>query len=167
MGRPTNKAGLLSQSQHSFDALIELVRSIPKAGSAHPGVNGKWSVKDVLAHLQAWHMMMEGWYAEGMAGRRPQIPAPGFTWKTTPQLNDKIFREHQGDSATIVLRNLKASHARMHGLIARHSQAELFTKKKYAWTGTTSLGAYFIGSTSSHYDWAIDLIKRWIRSRES
>ncbi|MEL6140134.1 MAG: ClbS/DfsB family four-helix bundle protein, partial [Bacteroidota bacterium] len=30
----------------------------------------------------------------------------------------------------------------------------------YAWTGTTSLGAYLISSTSSHYDWAYKLIKR-------
>ena len=166
MGRPTNKEGLLSQSQHSFDALMAMVGSIAPAELARPGANKEWSVKDVLAHLLAWHVMMEGWYADGMAGRKPQIPAPGYTWKTTPQLNDKIFREHEGDSATVVLKNLKASHARMHGLISRHSQAELFTKKKYAWTGTTSLGAYFIGSTSSHYDWAIDLIKRWLRSRK-
>jgi hypothetical protein len=45
-------------------------------------------------------------------------------------------------------------------LICQHSDQELFEKKKYAWTGTTSLGAYLISATSSHYDWATKLIKR-------
>lgn len=30
---------------------------------------------------------------------------------------------------------------------------ELFTKRLYSWTGSTSLGAYLVSSTSSHYDW--------------
>lgn len=38
--------------------------------------------------------------------------------------------------------------------------AELFEKKRYKWTGTTLLGAYFVSATSSHYDWAYKLIKK-------
>jgi hypothetical protein len=165
LSRPTNKQDLLSQSQRSFDDLMGVVASIPPLDLGLPGVNGKWAVKDVLAHLSAWHALMEGWYTEGMRGRKPEIPAPGFTWKTTPQLNDRIFQDHKGDAPQRAIRNLHGSHARMHQLIAKHSQSELFTKKKYPWTGTTSLGAYFVSSTSSHYEWAIDMIRRWLKSR--
>ena len=28
-------------------------------------------------------------------------------------------------------------------------------RKKFDWTGNTTLGSYFISSTASHYDWAI------------
>jgi hypothetical protein len=41
----------------------------------------------------------------------------------------------------------------------KHTDDELFSKKKYPLTGTTSLGAYFISSTSSHYDWGLKTIK--------
>jgi hypothetical protein len=34
-----------------------------------------------------------------------------------------------------------------------YTNDEQLTKKKYAWTGTTSLGAYLISATSSHYEW--------------
>jgi hypothetical protein len=44
-------------------------------------------------------------------------------------------------------------------LIQKHSDEELFTKKRYAWTGTTSLGAYMISATSSHYDWALKTMR--------
>ena len=35
----------------------------------------------------------------------------------------------------------------------------LFTKKYYNWMGTTDLGAYFVSTCSSHYEWAIKKIK--------
>jgi hypothetical protein len=44
-------------------------------------------------------------------------------------------------------------------LIEKHTDDELFTKKKYPWTGTTSLGAFLISATSSHYDWGLKTIK--------
>jgi len=44
-------------------------------------------------------------------------------------------------------------------IIEIHNDDELFTKKKYNWTGTTSLGSYFISATSSHYDWGFGTIK--------
>jgi hypothetical protein len=54
---------------------------------------------------------------------------------------------------------LKESHNRLIASVENHSNEELFEKKRYAWTGTTSLGAYFISSLSSHYDWALKTIK--------
>jgi hypothetical protein len=48
----------------------------------------------------------------------------------------------------------------MIALITAHTDAELFTKKHYNWTGTTSLGAYFISATSSHYDWAMKKLRQ-------
>ena len=47
----------------------------------------------------------------------------------------------------------------MVSLIEKHTDDELFTKKKYEWTGTTSLGAYLISATSSHYDWGLKTVK--------
>jgi hypothetical protein len=48
-------------------------------------------------------------------------------------------------------------------LIERHSDAELFTKEHYAWTGRTSLGAYLVSCTSSHYDWALKLVRNGLK----
>jgi len=41
---------------------------------------------------------------------------------------------------------------------------ELFERGIYKWTKTSTLGAYFIGATSSHYDWAMKKLKRHIKS---
>jgi hypothetical protein len=55
------------------------------------------------------------------------------------------------------------SHGEVMALIEAHTDAELFTRKRYAWTGSTSLGAYLVSCTSSHYDWALKLIRKGLK----
>jgi hypothetical protein len=43
-------------------------------------------------------------------------------------------------------------------IIEKHNNDELFTKKKYEFTGTTTLGAYFFYNTIDHYNWALKTI---------
>ena len=95
---------------------------------------------------------------------KPEMPAPGYTWRTTPDLNEKIFQEHRDQSYDAVVDELKSTHQRMMDLITGHSDEELFTKKLYKWTGSTSLGSYAVSASSSHYQWANDLVRKWIRS---
>ncbi|MCZ2101005.1 MAG: ClbS/DfsB family four-helix bundle protein [Chitinophagales bacterium] len=58
---------------------------------------------------------------------------------------------------------LKNPYTEIQQIIEMHTNEELFEKKKYKWTGTTSLGAYLIFATSSHYDWAIKIIKKTLK----
>jgi hypothetical protein len=44
-----------------------------------------------------------------------------------------------------------------------YSDDDLFTKKRYAWTGTTSVGSYAVSATSSHYVWASGLVRLALR----
>jgi hypothetical protein len=41
---------------------------------------------------------------------------------------------------------------------------ELFARKSFAWTGTSTLGAYCVSATSSHYEWAIKKLKMHIKT---
>lgn len=108
--------------------------------------------------------MTLGWYTTAMAGGIPEIPAAGHTWRTTPALNSEIWEALQASSLDAELNQLAATHARLLEIIATHSDDELFTKKRYAWTRTTSLGAYLIGATSSHYAWAATKIRTATRA---
>lgn len=164
MARPKTKEQLLSQSQGNFEQLFALIEPLSPPERIKPGVNGEWSIKDVLAHLTAWHQMYFIWYKEGMKGIKPEMPAPGYSWKTTPQLNEKMFHEHRDQSYETVVADLNSSHERIMEIIEGHSEEELFTKKMYKWTGSTSLGSYTISASSSHYQWAIDLIKKWVKT---
>ena len=60
---------------------------------------------------------------------------------------------------------LRASTARLRSVVEGYSDADLFTKKQYAWTGSTTLGSYAVSCTSSHYAWASQLVRRFIKAR--
>jgi hypothetical protein len=164
MPRPTNKNELLTLSEQNFNKLLEFIDALPDANKnktydANELNDRDKTISDVICHLHEWHLMMENWYKVGMSGKKPAIPAEGYTWITYTGLNHEIYEKYKGTELRKAIPMLKQSHKDVMALIEKHTDEELFTKKKYEWTGTTSLGAYFISSTSSHYDWGLKTIK--------
>lgn len=166
MPRPTTKKELLAISAKRFTELNALIDEMPprqRGQEFQPGTMNR-NIRDVLGHLHHWHLLFLNWYAVGMKGAIPHMPAEGFTWAQNVDLNKHIH----GLYADVPLRTMRArfskSHAQVHALIGKHSDRELFTKKRFTWTGSTSLGSYLISATSSHYEWAIRLIRKGVSS---
>ena len=162
MSRPTNKPELLAQCKINYGNLLDFIDSLPiqkREGTFPEGYLNR-NIRDVLAHLHQWHLMAARWYKEGMAGNKPDMPAKGYTWKTMPELNREIQKKYSRMEFEKVKLLLAESHQKMNDIITRHSNDELFEKKRYAWTGSTSMAAYLTSATSSHYDWALKLIKK-------
>lgn len=166
MPRPKTKDELVHLSQANYDKLFLLVDSFSpeeQNGEFPPEFLNR-NIRDVLAHLYHWHIMMLNWYEVGMRGEKPVMPAEGYTWKTTSDLNHWIQKHYCKTPLSEVRPLLDESHKKVRNLIQQHSNEELFEKKRYKWTGSTSLGAYFISNSSSHYDWAWKLIRKYQKS---
>ncbi|MDO6438045.1 ClbS/DfsB family four-helix bundle protein [Cyclobacterium sp. 1_MG-2023] len=166
MPRPQSKDELIFLSQKNFDRLMDEVNAYPeeKRRQAFPPLTLNRDIKDVLAHLHQWHLMMLEWYRVGMKGQKPDIPAKGYTWKTLPELNRKIQVENENLLLEEAIDLVRDSHKKIHKIMNQHTNEELFEKKRYNWTGSTSLGAYLISNSSSHYDWASKLIKKSLKN---
>lgn len=160
MARPKNKEELLTQSEENFNKIFDFIRAMPDENIGFSGTTMNRNIRDIFMHLHHWHLMMLNWYKIGMKGNKPTMPAKGYTWKDTPQLNKKIWESSQDITLSESKEMLKSSYRKIRDIIERHSNEELFDKKIYTWTGTTSLGAYLISATASHYDWALKLIKK-------
>lgn len=165
MARPKNKNELIQAAEKNYQALLDLIDTMTEAeqNGIFPFEDRDRNVRDVLAHLHEWHEMMNQWYKVGMQGEKPDMPKKGYTWKTTPELNLAIWRQYQDTSLPTAKTLLAKSHTRMMRLIESHNNEELFTKKYYPWTNSTSLGSYLVSATASHYDWALKKIKKYHR----
>lgn len=165
MPRPKSKEELQLLSEKNFGKLLDFISALPAETQVAEFPEGTMNrnVRDVLGHLHHWHLMMLDWYEVGMAGNKPNMPAKGYTWKTTGDLNRKIQKQYQVVPLPKILELLGESHDKVGALIDQHTDEELFEKKRYKWTGSTSLGAYLISATSSHYDWGLKLIKRCLK----
>lgn len=164
MPRPTNKVDLLELGEINLHKLLDFIDNLPKELKIREFENEELNdrdktIADIICHLHEWHNMMMKWYQIGMSGKKPSIPAEDVTWQTLPILNHRIYDKYKGTELQKSIKMLKKSHEEMKKIINQHSDEELFEKKRYAWTGTTSLGAYLVSATSSHYDWALKTIK--------
>ena len=167
MPRPKTKQELIDLSRANFEKLFALIATFDEKERVHgviPFEDRDKNIRDILVHLHHWHLMFQEWYRVGMTGDKPDIPAKGYTFKTLPALNMAIWEQYQDTSYDEAVKMLEGSFADVQKLIHAHTEEELFEKKRYKWTGTTSLGSYMISATSSHYDWAMKKIRKYKRA---
>ena len=166
MPRPTNKIDLLSASETNFKKLLSLVESMNEAEQ-----EAKFDfeyrdkcVRDVLAHLYEWHLLLINFIQKNLSGERASFLPQPYNWKTYPQMNVQIWRKHQDTPLCEAKTLLAQTHEKVMQLTANFSDEELFTRGYFNFTGNLNLAAYITSSTSSHYDWAIKKIKKHKRS---
>ena len=166
MPRAKSKESLIKNSQDNFESLFYIINELPSKDILREFtfLHREKNIRDVLMHLYYWHKMMLSWYKKGMAGETFLMPAREYTWRQTPELNQILFLKYQNITYEEANELLHASHEKIMILMLKHSEDELFTKKRYSWTGSTSLASYLISSSSSHYSWALKLIKKHKKS---
>lgn len=162
MPRAKNKQELQKHSTENRKKLFDLIDAFSEeeVQSNFDFEHRDKNVRDVLSHLHHWHLMMIKWYDVGMGGEKPQMPELGYTWRTTADLNLNIWRKYQQITLEESKILFEESFALVQQIIDKHNNEELFVKKRYSWTRSTCLGSYLISATSSHYDWAIKLLKK-------
>jgi hypothetical protein len=166
MPRPTTKADLIIAANEQFDKLWKLIGSMTEKEQidTFKFEDRDKNIRDVLVHLYEWHQLLLNWANANLKGeQKPFLPKP-YNWKTYPQMNVEIWEKHQQTDYDNSKKMLNESHHKVMKLIETFSNDELFAKKQFLWTGGSTLGAYCVSTTSSHYDWAIKKIKMHIKT---
>ncbi len=172
MARPTTKETLAIIAQEKFDKMWSIIDKMSRTQQEAPfspemasaGKETHWArdknLRDVLVHLYEWHQLLLAWVKANTNGeKRDFLPQP-YNWRNYPDMNVAFWEKHQATTLPKAKGLLKDSHAEVMKLLDHFSQEELFSKQSFSWTGTTTLGAYFISATASHYDWAIKKLKK-------
>lgn len=166
MARAKTKEDLLRDSVVQYDKLMTMVNgmTLKEQEAEFLFEDRDKNLRDVLAHLHEWHNMMERWYKEGVLVKgMPDVPRKCYNWRTIPEMNQVIWQEYQDVSLEETKVLLAQSHEKMLGYIEERTNEELFEKKVYPFTKSTTLGAYFVSACPSHYDWAMKKIKKQIK----
>jgi hypothetical protein len=166
MSRPSTREELLVATDARFSRLLALIEAMSdeERAAAFAFDDRDRAVRDVLVHLHEWHVLLLEWVRANLAGTtRSFLPAP-YTWASYQGMNVEIWERHQGTTLEEALALTQGSHDDAVALIHDMSDEDLFTKRRFPWTGTTSVGAYCVSATSSHYDWAITKLTKHRRS---
>ena len=176
MARATTKADLVTSANGQFEKMWKLIDTMSDERQnatfgkemATAGKEAHWSrdknLRDILVHLYEWHLLLLNWIKDNISGEhKPFLPEP-YNWKTYPTMNVEFWKKHQSTPLTEAKAKLKESHKDVMALIETLSNEQLFARGVFDWTGTSTLGAYCVSATASHYDWAIKKIKVHIRT---
>lgn len=166
MPRPGTKDDLLAAIDARYAELGALLASMtPEQMSATFAFEDRdRCVRDVLVHLHEWHLLLLRWVATNRAGEAAPFLPPPYNWRTYGGMNVEIRDRHRTTTLEQARSLLDESHAEARALIASLSNDELFTKKHFPWTGTTTLGSYCVSATSSHYEWAVTKLRRHLKT---
>jgi hypothetical protein len=178
MARPTTKADLVNAANEQFEKLWKLIDSMTEEMQNAAFAFGDdflqkqkethWrrdkNLRDVLVHLYEWHQLLLSWINDNQNGKqKPFLPEP-YNWRTYPAMNVELWKKHQNTALADAKKMLKESHNKVMNLIESFSNDELFAANRLAWTGGSTLGAYCVSTTASHYDWAMKKIKAHIKT---
>ena len=166
MARPTTKADLTQGAAEQFAKLWQLIGTMtPEEQTATFLFEDRdRNLRDIMVHLYEWHQLLLTWVERNLKGdTKPFLPAP-YNWKTYGQMNVGFWEKHQNTPYGESREMLQKSHEQVMALIETFSNDELFSKKHFSWTGTTTLGSYCVSATASHYDWAMKKIKKHVKA---
>jgi len=162
--RYSSKQELLDSIRREHDTFEEALAQIPGSRYGEAGVWGDgWTVVDLVAHLAEWHAMFLRWCGDGIAGKEPVMPAPGFQWNETPALNRSIWKKHSGQSFEEVWEDFSRSYGEIVYLVEGLSEEVLLEPGHFSWTRKNPLATYLAPNTASHYRFATKVLRRWMR----
>jgi hypothetical protein len=154
-----NKGELLNELESSRERFLELIDDIQDDAFEEPGVNGAWSLKDVLAHLTRWEAELVKLLWQVSQGLAPT--SAHFSGISIDNLNEKWSSEMRARRLDKVLEDYHSVRNQTMRRIEDFSDRELNDENRYRWLGARPLWAWIAADSYEHeYEHFIQ-IKVW------
>ncbi len=142
----------LEWHENAYREVRSLVDSIEEPRFEEPWLDGRWGVREIVAHLAGWHREMGAGLERMTRGERPT--REGVDWSDVQAWNDRFAREAQGKSKADVLREFDAAVARF-----REFGAQL-PEERFG-PGKTANGI-IEGAGTNHFREHMAMINSWL-----
>ncbi len=154
MDKPT-----LLNNIHAGQADIEqIISQLDEQQMTSPGVNGEWSMKDVLAHFTSWLHVLQGRLNAAINGTMPTE----YEDVTTDEVNTHFYEENKDRPLADVLSDYKESYVQVLQAIEKLSDEDLNDPHRYSWWDGGPFWQSIKGDTYGHIDAHIGDIRAWL-----
>ena|SRR5579859_1553601 len=152
-----DKAILLDNMSAAHDALEKTLTPLNEAQMTTPGVNGEWSIKDLLVHLTAWQQRL---LAAIRAGE-PAISPLDISGEEVNGLNQQFYQENKSRSLNAVLAAFRTASSQLLASVEAMTDEDLIDPQRFSWTGGKPLWQFVAGETYEHILEHIGSIYTW------
>ncbi|MEO7001207.1 MAG: ClbS/DfsB family four-helix bundle protein [Ktedonobacterales bacterium] len=155
MQQPTRKSEILDQIRATHQLLEALLADLDAARMTQPGVNGEWSVKDMLAHIAWWERHRVRSLRSGSDDSYVEGVDLGVD-ADTDRVNAEVFAAYHDRSLADVRAEFDAAHSEALATIEAMSDDELALDDVYeaiAW------------DTFRHYPEHTAMLTAWLEAK--
>jgi hypothetical protein len=128
-----------------------------------PGATGKWSVKDVIAHLTAWEERPVAWLEAAQTGGQPTPPPWDSALSSYEQVNEWLFQSNRERSLSDVLTQSRQVFDRLIELIRAVPYEDITTPGRFEWLEGGTILERIPGDSYAHYQEHATWIRSWLR----
>lgn len=118
------KEQLLAKIRTARTRWEDLLAQVPEARMTEPGVEGEWSLKDVIAHLEAYENWNASVIEKALSGER-SIPEPDEELVNTHKRNAILYEQNRHRDLQEVLASSSRTFQRLLNVIEGLSEEDL------------------------------------------
>lgn len=157
-----DRTQLLEEERKAFEELANVLAPLNAQQMTTGGVNGSWSIKDILAHITAWHVHLLNLMEGVRLGQEPALNHDEN--KGLDDINEQFYQEGRIRSLDEVLQDFYTTRQRVVEQLQQLSDEQLQTKP---WSDSTNpLADFVVGNTFEHYAEHMQPIQVWLESKE-
>ncbi len=163
MAEQINRTTLLDNMQRGYVALEAVLTPLNEDQVTTAGVNGDWSIKDILAHIATWQQILLERLQAANRGEEPALPPDlDVTEEEIDRLNAQFYEENKARPLAGVLTDFRTSYQHIAKIVQAISDEELTDPHRFAWMGGEPLWRLIPGDTYAHYPEHIESIQEWL-----
>ncbi|HJS29973.1 MAG TPA: ClbS/DfsB family four-helix bundle protein [Anaerolineales bacterium] len=167
MDEPITKESILLAIRTELAALNATLARIDRTLMTVPGVEGDWSVKDILSHLASWRRLLVVWTNDLIDGRTPNRPDPTESWGDIDQVNNSLYLETRDRSLDEALDEFASACEASTALVEGLTEADLTDPARFTWRRGVPLWQMVAGNTWVHDREHRESIEQWLSEREA
>lgn len=171
---PTDKISLKEAASEGYSRLMDILLTADHASLESnflpPAKLAKCTtfaqgenVRDLLTHIYEWQRLQVA-FVDNIRKGTPKDFIPDPYRRNYKEMDEVNRLKHQSTSLQQAIEMLQKSHAEIMELIDTFSEEELFGRKVFKVTYTTTMAAYFLSVTSSPYSQSLKRIKSHLKS---
>lgn len=161
MAEQMDKTRILEEIHTKYAALEEILTPLADTQMTVAGVNGDWSIKDVLAHITAWHHRLLIWLRAASQNEDPAISGPDSD-DEMDRLNEQFYKENKSRPLDDVLTDFRTSYLQILDMVQVLDNEDLTNPHRFAWTKGNPLWYLVAGDTYDHYQEHQQQIGEWL-----
>ena len=163
MADTKSKAALLVELETERARWEAILAEVGPERMITPGVEGDWSVKDVIAHVTYYERVVRDRLLAALEGRefvRPDYEAPKGL--SIDDRNAWIYARIKALSLADVLREAREVYPPVRAAVQRLTEADLNDPARFPWQSGSAVWEWIEGDITEHYRDHIANLRAWL-----